>query len=64
MHLIQIERIDEGEVRNPKPLWLVWVGEQMLICSIWCQYLRRFAVDHWHRFLKQRLHWTLPHFAM
>jgi len=19
------------------------------------------AVDHWYRFLKQRLHWTLPH---
>jgi hypothetical protein len=64
MHLIQIERIDEAQVKNPKPLWLVWVGEQMpTLCSIWCQYLRRFAVDHWYRFIKQRLHWTLPHFS-
>jgi len=23
--------------------------------------LRRFAIDHWNRFAKQRLHWTLPH---
>ncbi len=21
-------------------------------------YLRRFAIEHWNRFLKQRLHWT------
>jgi hypothetical protein len=26
-------------------------------------YLRRFAVDHWNRFAKQRLHWTLPNFS-
>jgi hypothetical protein len=25
--------------------------------------LQRFAVDHWHRFAKQDLHWTLPHLA-
>ncbi len=29
----------------------------------WRHYLRRFAVDHWNRFAKQRLHWTLPHFS-
>ena len=23
----------------------------------------RFGVDHWYRFAKQRLHWTLPNFA-
>ncbi|MEH2367342.1 hypothetical protein [Nostoc sp.] len=28
--------------------------------KIWHQYLRRFAVDHWYRLAKQRLHWTLP----
>ncbi|WP_293021767.1 hypothetical protein [Moorena sp. SIO3I8] len=27
---------------------------------IWSQYLRRFAVDHWDRFIKQRLPWTFP----
>ncbi len=30
------------------------------ICQI---YLRRFAIDHWYRFAKQRLHWTLPKLA-
>jgi hypothetical protein len=28
--------------------------------TLWQRYLRRFAVDHWYRFIKQRLHWTLP----
>ncbi len=64
MHLIQIERTDVGKLRNLKPLWLVWLGEQMpTLAEIWHQYLRRFAIDHWYRFLKGRLHWTLPHFS-
>jgi hypothetical protein len=33
------------------------------LSSIWLRYLRRFTVDHWYRFIKQRLHWTLPHFS-
>jgi len=42
-------------------LWLAWVGEQMpSLEQIWRLYLRRFAIDHWYRFAKQRLHWTLP----
>lgn len=62
MSVIQLERTEVQ--RNYKPLWLVWVGEQTpTVCSIWHQYLRRFAVDHWYRFIKQRLHWTLPHFS-
>ena len=24
------------------------------------RYMRRFSLDHWYRFAKQRLHWTLP----
>ena len=64
MYVIQVERIDQGELRKSKPLWLVWEGEQMpTLSSIWRQYLRRFAIDHWYRFIKQRLHWTLPHFS-
>ncbi len=51
-------------MRKTKPLWLVWVGEEMpTLSSIWLRYLRRFTVDHWYRFIKQRLHWTLPHFS-
>ncbi|WP_257236831.1 NF041680 family putative transposase [Nostoc sp. 'Peltigera malacea cyanobiont' DB3992] len=64
MSVIQVERTEIGERTNSKPFWLVWVGEQnKSLCSIWHQYLRRFAVDHWYRFIKQRLHWTLPHFS-
>ncbi|MEG5161975.1 transposase, partial [Microcoleus sp. AT3-A2] len=41
--------------------WLAWVGKRTLPLEIvWFKYLRRFGVDHWYRFAKQRLHWTLP----
>jgi len=41
-----------------------WLGEDMPgLEQTWHAYLRRFAVDHWNRFAKQRLHWTLPHFG-
>ncbi len=47
--------------RISKPLWLAWLGEQMpAVSEVWRLYLRRFGVDHWYRFAKQRLHWTLP----
>ena len=42
-------------------MWLVWLGKQMPpLQELWHKYLRRFAVDHWYRFGKQRLHWTVP----
>jgi hypothetical protein len=62
MSLIQVQRLDsKGYAQKRRPLWLVWVGEQFLeLKNIWQQYTRRFGVDHWYRFAKQRLHWTLP----
>jgi hypothetical protein len=61
MNLILVERTDQTKGKTFKPLWLIWVGEKMLqLHQIWRQYLRRFAIDHWYRFAKQRLHWTLP----
>ncbi|WP_246163636.1 MULTISPECIES: transposase [Brasilonema] len=62
MSLIRVERVDElGNLRISKPLWLAWLGEQMPpLEEVWQLYLRRFTVDHWYRFLKQRLHWMLP----
>jgi hypothetical protein len=30
------------------------------LTEVWRFYLRRFGLDHWYRFAKQRLHWTLP----
>ncbi|MDJ0677796.1 MAG: NF041680 family putative transposase [Calothrix sp. MO_167.B42] len=65
MSIIRVERLDEqGNLRVSKPLWLAWIGEQMPpLEEVWQLYLRRFSVDHWYRFLKQRLHWTLPKFS-
>ena len=62
MSMIRVEPIDEqGNQRVSKPLWLAWVGEEMPpIEEVWRLYLRRFTIDHWYRFLKQRLHWTVP----
>lgn len=65
MSLIKVERLDEqGNQLVSKPLWLAWVGEEMPpLEEVWRLYLRRFTVDHWYRFLKQRLHWTVPNFG-
>ena len=65
MSLIKVERLNpRNSGKKPRPLWLVWVGEQFLeLKDIWSQYARRFGVDHWYRFAKQRLHWTLPNFG-
>jgi len=62
MELLSISRIQpEGKQGKSKPMWLVWVGEQMPpLQEVWQKYLRRFTVDHWYRFAKQRLHWTKP----
>lgn len=64
MSLIQVQRLDSKGDKKRRPLWLVWVGEQFLeLKDIWQQYARRFGVDHWYRFAKQRLHWTLPNLS-
>jgi hypothetical protein len=62
VNLILIERIKPMSNGQPfPPLWLAWVGARTLpLEQIWFKYLRRFGVDHWYRFAKQRLHWTLP----
>lgn len=65
MQLLRLERMDEQHAcRASKPLWLAWLGEKMpSIDQVWRLYLRRFAIEHWYRFAKQRLHWTLPKFS-
>ncbi len=62
MQLVRVERLEQQRSwRISKPLWLAWLGEQMPpVSEVWRLYLRRFAVDHWYRFAKQRLHGTLP----
>ena len=47
-----------------KPIWLACLLEQMLpLIDFWPLYQKRFNIDHWNRFAKQRLHWTLPQFS-
>ncbi|MEZ2236930.1 hypothetical protein [Microcoleus sp.] len=62
MTLILVERLETVTGRlNSQPLWLVWVGLQMpSLAEIWQLYLRRFALEHWYRLVKQTLHWTVP----
>jgi hypothetical protein len=64
LSLIRVERLSPNFTTAPKPLWLIWVGlERPPLATVWQQYLRRFAIDHWYRFAKQRLHWRLPQLA-
>lgn len=62
VNLILIERMKPmSNGQSFPPLWLAWAGERTLpLETVWFKYLRRFGVDHWYRFAKQRLHWTLP----
>ena len=62
MEIIRVEVIKPGgRHRKFKPLWLAWVGKTMpTLDELWHKYLRRFALEHWYRFAKQRLHWTQP----
>jgi len=63
--LLRMERLQaRGTRRAPKDLWLVWAGEAPPALPEWWRlYLRRFGIDHWYRFAKQRLDWTLPRLA-
>ncbi|MGC1308420.1 MAG: NF041680 family putative transposase [Phormidesmis sp.] len=62
MTLVLVERLDEAGHPRHQPLWLIWVGQTMpALASLWQLYLRRFCIEHWYRFIKQRLHWCLPH---
>jgi len=66
-HPFVVLRLERPAARNtrrdPKDLWVAWLGEAPPpLAEWWRVYLRRFAVDHWYRFAKGPLHWTLPHF--
>ncbi|HVF98941.1 MAG TPA: NF041680 family putative transposase [Chloroflexia bacterium] len=68
MTLIRVSRPGaRGTRRDPKAQWLAWVGyggkKPPPVEEWWRVYGRRFALDHWYRFAKQRLHWTTPHLA-
>lgn len=55
---ITIERPDPG---TEHALWLWTAGPDPInLDLIWRAYLRRFAIEHTNRFIKQHLHWTMP----
>jgi hypothetical protein len=63
MIIAQVERLQAPDTRRkPRLLWLAWVGEPPPE-RWWSWYTRRYPIDHWYRFAKGRLHWTLPQFA-
>lgn len=60
MQVVCIERDQApGTRRKPKLVWFGWVG-QVPPQQWWRKYNRRYPIDHWYRFAKQRLHWILP----
>jgi hypothetical protein len=65
MEIIRVEVLEtKASQRRLKPMWLAWLGITMPpLATLWLTYLRRFAVEHWYRFAKQRLHWTQPQFS-
>lgn len=62
MEIIRVEVLEPiGRKRKFQVLWLAWLGQVMPpLQGLWRIYLRRFALEHWYRFAKQRLHWTQP----
>jgi hypothetical protein len=55
MSVLLVERLSDGCARVSKPMWLAFVGLSMPpACEVWRLYLRRFAIDHWYRFAKNR----------
>lgn len=65
MEIIRVEVLEtQGGNRRFTPLWLAWLGKTMPpLESLWLNYLRRFTLEHWYRFAKQRLYWTHPQFS-
>jgi hypothetical protein len=65
MIVARLERLEsKGTRRLPKVIWIAWIGQEPPEPRTWWQYyLRRYTVDHWYRFAKQRLYWTLPMFS-
>lgn len=59
--LAQVERLRGPYTkRKPRLLWFGWVGHDPPRVDWWEYYTRRYPIEHWHRFVKGRLHWTMP----
>jgi hypothetical protein len=62
MEIIRVEVTETvGRTRAFKSLWLAWLGQTLPpLTRLWRKYLRRFSLEHWYCFAKQRLYWTEP----
>jgi hypothetical protein len=62
MEMLRVEVLETPKgKRRFTPLWLAWLGQTMPpLENLWLKYLRRFTIEHWYRFAKQRLYWTHP----
>lgn len=61
LDLIAVQKINQQTQTLNPPMWLAWWGEEKMdTVELWRFYQRRFTIEHWNRFAKQRLHWTLP----
>jgi hypothetical protein len=60
--LLRIERLSARDTkRDPKVVWLARrFKDHQPLDQCWEQYLRRYSIEHWYRFIKQKLHWKLP----
>lgn len=58
--VIHLHRLDaRGTRRDPAHLWLMYTGQQpFCLATDWRCYLRRYAIEHFYRFIKQDLLWT------
>lgn len=64
--LLRVERTKaRGTRRDPRLVWRGYCGERKLPAqdATWRQYLSRYVIEHWYRFIKQSLNWTLPQLA-
>ncbi len=65
MTIIRIERLAARDTRrDPKVFWLAYIAQEAQpLAQWWSLYLRRYVIEPWYRFIKQRLYWTLPRFG-
>jgi hypothetical protein len=66
MDIIYVEVIDPvGRQAKFQGLWLAYLGtSRPALATLGLIDLRRFAIEHWSRFSKQRLHWTHPQLSL
>lgn len=64
--LLRVEQLKARKTRrDPGVIWLGYCGEEKLPrrSALWRQYLSRYVVQHWYRFINQSLHWKMPQFS-